>query len=39
MGLPETDAMIFKIFSPKNWRKIGVFTQNKDKLCKKMIIT
>jgi hypothetical protein len=32
--------MIFEIFSPKNFcEKIGVFAQNKAKLCKNWIIT
>jgi hypothetical protein len=31
--------MIFQIFSPNIWQKIVFFTQNKAKLCKKLIIT
>jgi hypothetical protein len=35
-----TDAMIFRIFSPKNAAKKWAFlTQNKAKLCKNVIIT
>jgi hypothetical protein len=35
-----TDVMIFKIFSPKNLaKKLAFLTQNKDKLCKILIIT
>jgi hypothetical protein len=38
--VPGTDVMIFKIFSPKKAAKILAFlTQNKAKLCKKLIIT
>jgi hypothetical protein len=33
---PGTDVMILKTFSPKKLRKIGVFIQNKAKLCKKI---
>jgi histidinol phosphatase-like enzyme len=39
-GLPGTDVMIFKIFSPKNSaKKLAFLTQNKAKLCKILIIT
>jgi hypothetical protein len=31
--------MIFKIFSPKNCKKLAFLTQNKAKLCKILIIT
>jgi hypothetical protein len=31
--------MILKIFSPKIWRKNGVFVQNARKFCKNWIIT
>jgi hypothetical protein len=31
--------MIFKIFSPKKWEKMGVFARNKAKFCKNWIIT
>jgi hypothetical protein len=34
-----TDVMIFKIFSPKNRRKIGVLTQIELQFCKILIIT
>jgi hypothetical protein len=40
VGLPGTDVMIFKIFSPKNLaKKLAFFAQNKAKLCKNWIIT
>jgi hypothetical protein len=36
---PGTNVMILKIFSPKIFaKKTGVLTQNKAKLCKKLII-
>jgi hypothetical protein len=40
MDQPGTDVMILKIFSPKQFgKKIGIFTQNKAKLFKKINIT
>jgi hypothetical protein len=39
-GRPGTDVMILKIFSPNfSTKKLAFFTQNKDKLCKILIIT
>jgi hypothetical protein len=38
--LPGTDVTIFKnIFDEKLSEKIGVLTENKDKLCENLIIT
>jgi hypothetical protein len=30
--LPGTDVMILKIFSPKNWQKIGVFDSTQSQI-------
>jgi hypothetical protein len=40
VDIPGTDVMILKLFSPKiSAKKLAFLTQNKDKLCKILIIT